>query len=51
MAENFQQFRPADRNALPHLAGRRQPRSCRALKALMFTFDDLVKLDTGSAQS
>ena len=49
---NLQQFRPADRNALPDRAGSRTIRdAAERIKALMFTFDDLIKLDTGSAQT
>ena len=48
---NLQQFRPADRNPLPDRARGGQPRTAERIKALMFTFDDLVKLDTGSAQT
>ena len=48
---NLQQFRPPDRNPLHHLAGRGQPRIRKRIKALMFTFDDLVKLNSASAQT
>jgi flagellar motor switch protein FliG len=48
---NLQQFRPPDRNPLHHRPREENREAAERIKALMFTFDDLAKLDAGSAQT
>jgi flagellar motor switch protein FliG len=51
MAEVFNNFdRQTETRFLSALEGD-NPDACERIKALMFTFDDLVKLDSGSAQT
>ena len=51
MAEVFNNFdRQTEMRFLGALEGD-NPDACERIKALMFTFDDLVKLDSGSAQT
>ena len=44
---DLQLLRPPDRGPLHHRAGRAQPEAAERIRALMFVFEDLAKLDPG----
>ncbi len=51
MAEVFNNFDRQTETRFLTALEEENPDACERIKALMFTFDDLVKLDTGSAQT